>query len=84
MEPIIGNNYYVWGMDGNKWVGRLEAVGPHCFHLKEASWVASDGRLHLFVKEGRADNMEIEPVGEVTVNWSSYIPWPHKLFGESV
>ena len=67
------------------WVGRLASIdGPYSVTLTEASWVADCGRLHLFVRDGRADNMEIEPVGVVGLQWSNWIPWPHPLFTEAV
>lgn len=67
------------------WVGVVTAIpGPYTVTLEQASWVADTGRLSVFMREGRAPNMEIEPVGDVTCQWLSWMPWPHKLFTEAV
>jgi hypothetical protein len=67
------------------WVGRLHSVdGPYTVTLTGASWVADSGRLSVFVREGRAEGMEVEPVGVVCCQWVNWIPWPHKLFTEAV
>ncbi len=67
------------------WVGRVVSIdGPYTVVLEEASWVADSGRLHVFVKEGRADNMEIEPVGIQCIQWLNWGPWLHPLFMETV
>ena len=66
-ELIIGQCYFVRG-PADHWVGKLAAIqGPFSLTLVEAAWVASSGRLHQFIRDGRADNMEIEPVGEITI-----------------
>ena len=79
----IGKTYFVWGAKDN-WIGRLVAIGPHSVTLVDASWVAQSGRLHQFVRDGKAPSMELEPVGVVCVQWPSWIPWEHPLPKEAV
>ncbi len=80
----VGETYLVQTCTKD-WVGRLASVdGPYSLTLEGASWVADSGRLHLFVRDGRAQGMEIEPVGVVLVQWVNVIPWPHTLFEEAV
>lgn len=82
---VVGDCYRVTDVTGMMYVGRLvEVHGPYCWTLADAAWVASTGRLHEFVRDGRAANMEVEPVGEITVHWASWGPWKHKPFREAV
>ena len=81
---VVGQTYFVQTCTKD-WVGRLVSVdGPYSLTLEDASWVAESGRLHVFVRDGRADGMEVEPVGVVAVQWVNWIPWPHELFTEAV
>lgn len=82
---IIGNTYFVRNPSADSYVGRLVAiVDPFTVALEDASWVADSGQLHIFVRDGKADNMEIEPVGYVPcARFQSIIFWPHKLFTEA-
>lgn len=67
------------------WVGRLvEIQGPYTVVLEDAAWVADSGRLFNFIREGKAPNMEIEPVDVVCCQWVNWMPWPHKLLREQV
>lgn len=70
------------------WVGRLAAIeGPYTVVLTEASWVAESGRLHQFLRNGKADGMEIEPGPPefpLALQWVNWWYWPHKLFTEAV
>lgn len=88
-EPITslieGESYLVESVTSNLYVGVLVRIdGPHTVVLKEAAWVSETGRLHEFMRDGLAGNMEIEPVGTKCVHWSSWSPWPHPLFKEAV
>mgnify|MGYP001576054387 CR=1 FL=1 len=82
---VIGQNYFIRDPSGDSYVGRLVAeLNPFCVALEDASWVSESGRLHIFVRDGRAENMEIEPVGYVPrARYQSIIDWPHKLFTEA-
>lgn len=78
--PEVGKCYFIRTVT-DYWVGRLAAIqGPFAFTLKESSWIPDTGRLSEFMKEGKAEGMAVEPVGEVTCQWLSYLPWPHPLF----
>lgn len=79
----IGKNYLV-DTGVKLYVGRLVSQQPFMLSLADASWVADTGRLHEFVKNGRADGNEIEPVGSIVLRWESAIPWNHKLPKEAV
>lgn len=83
-ELVLGENYFVQTCTKD-WVGRLISVeGPYTLTLEDASWIAESGRLHIFVRDGKVEGMEVEPVGVVCVQWVNWIPWPHELFTESV
>jgi hypothetical protein len=82
---IIGKTYFVRNPSADSYVGRLVAViDPFTVALEDASWVAQSGRLHTFVREGKAPNMEIEPVGYVPrARYQSIVEWDHPLFTEA-
>jgi hypothetical protein len=81
---VVGETYFFQTCKFD-WVGRLVSIdGPYTATLEDASWVANSGRLNEFVKKGKAENMEIEPVGLVSCQWVNWIPWPHKLFKEPI
>lgn len=85
MKLEIGKVYFVRNPAADSYVGRLVAViDPFTLALEEASWVADSGRLSVFVRQGRAPNMEIEPVGRVITRYQAIIEWPHQLFTEAI
>jgi hypothetical protein len=63
-------------------VGRL--YGTDGFHgtLTESSWVGDTGYWCDFLRDGRADDMEVEPEGTFSfpMAGSCYWPWRHPLF----
>lgn len=84
MQLEIGKCYFV-RTDTDHWVGRLvEIDGPYTVTLAGAAWIANSGRLHEFIRDGRADNMEVEPVGDIMVHWRALLPWPHELFKDAI
>jgi hypothetical protein len=84
MDLEVGKNYFVRTVT-DYWLGELVSVdGPYTLTLRKASWVADSGRLHVFMREGQAPNMEIEPVGVVSCQWVAVLPWPHRLLTEAV
>lgn len=84
MNFEIGQTVYVQTITKD-WVGEVVAIpGPYTVCLKNASWVADSGRLSVFMVEGRTPQMEVEPVGFVTVQWVNWMPWPHQLFDEAI
>ncbi len=85
-ELEVGKHYMVINSTDKTFVGRLRAVvDPFTVALEDAAWIAESGRLHEFIRDGKAANMEVEVVGTVVrARWSAIIPWPHDLFYESV
>lgn len=80
-----GRCYLFEAQNSKYYVGRLVSAQGLCTAvLEDAAWVADTGRLHLFLRDGKAENMEVEPVGVVALNWVSWAPWLHKLFKEAV
>lgn len=84
METIpwmqIGAHVLVHGVNDD-YVGEIFQFLPgRVVALKNASWVSESGFLFDFVKNGKADNMEIEPVGDHMVHWEGITHWPHPLF----
>lgn len=86
MSLEIGKTYFFRNPSADSYVGRLvRIVDPFTVVIDCASWVAQSGRLHVFIRDGSAPEMEIEFCGDgVGTRYQSYIPWPHKLFEESV
>jgi hypothetical protein len=86
MEIEIGKNYYV--RDGaDHWVGELVSIdSPFVVTLKNAAWIANTGRFHEFMADGTAQNMEIEPCGDVLImtQWKNILEWPHALFTRAI
>jgi hypothetical protein len=81
----VGKNYLVESVTSSLYVGCLVSVdGPHTVTLADAAWVCETGRLHTFMRQGRASGMEVEPVGTICVHWATWRPWPHALFPEAV
>lgn len=79
-----GRTVMVMGPNFN-YVGRIVSFpSPKVIELEDASWVSESGRLHQFVAHGKADSMDIEPVGRICCSWNDLIDWPHNLFKEAV
>jgi len=66
----------------NDYVGEFVGlVGARTVELKNASWIPDSGRYFSnFIAEGRAEGMEVEPVGRGAFNFDDILEWPHKLF----
>jgi hypothetical protein len=80
----VGGTYY-FETATKDWVGRVVSIdGPYQVTLEDASWVSDSGRMHAFVMNGRADGMQIEPVGVKHIVHTGWTVWPHKLFEEPV
>lgn len=81
VEVEVGKCYLFDDVTSKMWLGRVVAVtGPHSVVLEDAAWVADTGqRLHAFVRDGRSEQMEIEPVGVKGVHWAGWVHWPHAL-----
>ena len=88
MTPFeIGKSYFVRTLT-DYWVGRLVSVdGPYVLTLTDFAWVAGTGRFAVFLRDGEADGMEVEPAPDGmtnTVQWLSVISWPHPLLRKQV
>jgi hypothetical protein len=80
----VGKTYY-FETSTKDWVGRVESIdGPYQVTLVDCSWVSNSGRMHLFMLNGEAPGMEIEPVGVKHIVYTGWAVWPHPLFGEAV
>jgi hypothetical protein len=87
MHLEVGQNYFVRTVT-DYWIGRLVSVdAPYTVTLVDLAWVANTGRLHIFVRDGAAPGMEIEPYPdghEQAIHWLTISPWPHALFREAI
>ena len=81
LSLTVGHNYLFTDSTSMIYVGKLEQViGPHTVILSGAAWVSETGRLHMFMANGKADGIEVEPIGIRCVHWVGWNPWPHTLF----
>ena len=68
------------------WVGVLVSWdGPYMVTIKDFAWIADSGRLHHFLRDGRAENMEVEPAPDgmqAKIQFLAILNWPHALFRE--
>ena len=89
---IVGECYLFESVTSKIYVGRLLTIEyPYCVILEDAAWVSETGRLHAFMRDGQAENMEIEPLGLnpvhggiKCVHWAEWSPWPFPLLKEVV
>ena len=88
VELTEGHMYFV---STARWdyVGRLHRVtGQYMIVLTEAARVAHSGRFHEFIRDGRNDQMEIEPIltpgGVISCQWLDWTPWFHLPLREVV
>jgi hypothetical protein len=86
--PLVGRNYFVRTVTDH-YVGRCVGLGVHTIVLDRASWVANSGRLSVFMREGRAAEMEVEvfPAAVLVrapLTGATVLDWPHALFTETV
>lgn len=79
----IGKTYFVRVVP-HDYVGRVTKVDGLHVELEDASWVAESGRFSEFILNGKAEGMEIEPVGRMGTRYQSWIEWSHKLFTQAV
>lgn len=81
-----GKCYFFRNPSADSYVGRLvQIIDPFTVEIDCAAWIADSGRLHVFLRDGRAEGMEVEPVGNgVITRYQSVIPWEHSLFTEAV
>lgn len=81
----VGDSVFVRASTRDDYVGRLVSIDGLFVTLDQCSWVAESGRFHIFMRNGHADGMEIEPMGDGwTVCLSGIMHWKHPLFTEAV
>ena len=81
--PKVGK-CYMFRTLSDHYVGRVTAVGNRCVALEDAAWIADSGRLEEFVRTGRADGLEVEPVDDATVYYEVFIAWDHAPFTQPI
>ncbi len=77
----IGENYFIRTVT-MALCGKLTKVTEKELVLEDAAWVADTGRFATFLKEGKVDEVEPFPDGEVIVGRGGLIDavvWNHKL-----
>ena len=78
----VGKNYFIRTVTHHL-IGTLIAVTPKELWLKDASWIACDGRFMQMLKDGVLDEVEPYPDGmEVPVGRGALIDageWNHSL-----
>ena len=86
MKFEIEEKYYVETF-GKFYVGEVVEVTPLEVSFKNASWVADTGKYSEFLKTGKSNEMEVEPIGDITLP-VAYISmkkvWKHKLFDKAI
>ena len=83
-ELVIGYNY-IFETHNKIYTGRLiHITGPYTVVIEDAAWIAETGRFHEFIRDGRADGMEIEPCVVASLHWAAWHPFPHKLLTEAL
>lgn len=69
------------------WVGRIKSATATELFLTDASWIADTGLMADFIRTGRAQHLNVEPVGDwqvpVAIITGAGV-WKHKLFKEPV
>jgi hypothetical protein len=84
-QSAIGKYFLIIDVTSMIYIGELVSIdGPHTVTLKDASWVSETGRLADFMRDGTAENMEIEPVGVQGCHWAGWRPWTHPLLTEQI
>lgn len=81
----IGANYFIRTVTHHI-VGKLEAVTEHELWIRDGAWVADDGRFHECLRDGKVNEVEPFPEGElIPVGRGALIdacPWRHALLRE--
>jgi hypothetical protein len=82
----IKEKYYVETF-GKFYVGEVSEVTGTELSLTNAAWIADTGKYSEFLKTGKAEGMEVEPVGDMSLPLA-YVSfkkvWKHKLFDKAI
>lgn len=78
----IGKNYYIETLT-KYWVGKVVSLSATEVVLQGAAWIADTGLFTDFLRDGKAQNLEVEIVGDWQIPVALITgasPWKHKLF----
>jgi hypothetical protein len=79
---------YLFETANKFWLGRLVSVdGPYSVRIVDAAWIADTGRFHVFLRDGSAPQMEVEPIPDGVnqgLQWLHWWEWKHPLLREAV
>ncbi len=85
MRFEVGKNYYVETLT-KYYVGRVKSCDDGELVLDSAAWIASTGMMTEFMRDGKAQHLEVEILGDgvgiPTGMITAKAPWGHKLFKE--
>lgn len=68
----VGKKYFIRTVTHHH-AGTLVAIGPQEIVLKDAAWIADDGRLTDALKSGEYNEVELFPRGNVLIGRGSII-----------
>jgi hypothetical protein len=82
----VKEKYYIETF-GKYYVEQVSEVTGTELSLTKAAWVANTGKYSEFLKTGKAENMEVEPIGEMSLPLA-YVSfkkvWKHNLFDKAI
>lgn len=77
----VGSNYFVRTVT-HHFVGKLEEVTSQELWFSSVAWVADDGRFNELLKDGKVNEVEPAPEGDVALGRGTLIDahlWSHAL-----
>jgi len=77
----IGKNYFIQTVT-HYYTGKLIAVLKDEIVLEYAAWIADSGRFEQFIKDGKFNEVEPYPSGQLIIGRGSLVQafqWTHKL-----
>lgn len=77
----IGKNYFIQTVT-HYYTGRLLEVLKDELVLEDAAWIADTGRFSDFIKDGKFNEVEPYPTGNLIIGRGSLVQafeWSHKL-----
>lgn len=84
MKYEIGKQYFVTTVT-DYWLGTMVECNGISVTLIDFALVRDTGRFHEFLRNGKTDEMEVEPAPdgvEIEVKYLTIQLWPHKPFRE--
>jgi len=77
----IGKNYFIRTVT-HHFTGKLVKVTSKELVLEDAAWIADDGRFHEAIRDGKLNEVEPFPDGQVIIGRGSLIDaviWKHTI-----